>query len=87
MSILFKLSEKGLSFKSWPFLCFEILLKSMHQIAQIKFENCNVFIASEGAHPSQTPLSKQGKFLSVTDYIQTIFCMFQSIIQETLGLF
>ena len=28
----------------------------MHEIAQIKFETCNVFIAFEGADPSQTPL-------------------------------
>ena len=50
MSILFKLSEKRLS-KWWSFLRFGILPKSMHQIAQIRFENCKVFIASEGAHP------------------------------------
>ena len=40
---------------------FQILTKSLHQIAQIKFENCKVFIASEGAHPLRHPLSKQGR--------------------------
>ena len=49
--------EKGLSSK----LCFGILPKSMHQIAQIRFENCKIFIASEGAHLPQTPPSKQGR--------------------------
>ena len=34
---------------------FGMLSKSMHQIAQIRFENCKVFIAFEGAHPPQIP--------------------------------
>ena len=50
-AILFKFLEKGLSSKSWSFLLFGILPKSVHQIAQIKFKNCKVFIVSEGAHP------------------------------------
>ena len=36
-------------------LLFGILPKNLHKISQIKFENCKVFIASEGAHPHQTP--------------------------------
>ena len=55
MSILFKLSEKELSSKWWIFLRFGILPKSMHQIAEIRFENCKIFIATEGAHPPQIP--------------------------------
>ena len=74
MSILFKLSEKGLSSKWWSFLRFGMLSKSMHQIAQIRFENCKVFIASEGAHPPQTPPFQTRKICKVLliYYIQTI---------------
>ena len=46
-----------------PFLTkrAEYATESMHQIAQIRFGNCKVFIASEGEHPPQTPpLFKQG---------------------------
>ena len=75
MSILFKLSEKGLSSKWWSFLRFGMLSKSMHQIAQIRFENCKVFIASEGAHPPQTPPFQTRKICKVLLIycIQTIF--------------
>ena len=86
LSNLFKLSEKGLSSNWWSFLRFGILPKSMHQNVQIRFENCKDFIASEGAHPPQTPPPQTRKICRVTDYIQTIFCTFQSITQETLGL-
>ena len=65
MSILFKLSEKGLSSKWGSFLCFGILPKSMRQIAQISFENCKVFIASEGAHPPRTPPFQTRKICKV----------------------
>ena len=59
----------------WFFLRYrKILPKSMHQIAQIRFETCKVFIASEGAHPTQTPPFQTRKICKVfTDYIQTIF--------------
>ena len=31
----------------------------MHQIVQIRFETCKVFIASEGAHPLRHPFSNK----------------------------
>ena len=72
MSIIFKLSEKGLSCW-WSFLRFGMLSKSMHQIAQIRLENC--YIASEGAHPPQTPPFQTRKICKVLLIccIQTIF--------------
>ena len=57
------------------YTCTTILPKSMHQIAQIRFENCNVFIASQGAHPPQTPLFKQ-----------YFACFNQQLKKKTLGL-
>ena len=37
-----------------------VLPKCMHQIAQIRFENCEVFGASQGAHrPYRHPLSNK----------------------------
>ena len=60
----------------------------MHEITQIRFENCKVFIASEGHIPlilyTRFQTKKICKVLLII--IQTIFCMFQSIIQEMLGL-
>ena len=84
MSILFKLSGKWLLSKLWAFL-FGILPKSMYQITQIKFENCKVFIASEGAHaPQDTPF--QRKICKVLWLIVYKQYMFQSITQEPLCL-
>ena len=74
--------KRGYHLNGDPF--FGMLSKSMHQIAQIGFENCKVFIASEGHIPLRHPFFKQGR--SVKCYIQIIVCMFQSITQETLGL-
>ena len=64
MSILVRSSksmERGA--KSRSFFLSGILPKSIHQIAQINFENCEVFVASEGAHP---PL----KFLELEFLVQ-----------------
>ena len=65
MTILFKLSEKELSSKWWIFLRFGILPKSMHQIAEIRFENFKIFIATEGAHPPQIPPFQTRKICKV----------------------
>ena len=51
----------------------------------IKFENCKVFIASEGAHPLRHPFPNKEDLLTVSDYLQIIFCMFQSITHENDG--
>ena len=75
--------KRGYRLNRDPF--FGILPKSLHQIMQIKFENYKVFIASEGAHPPQTPPFQTRKICKLL-LIMIIFCMFQSITQEMMGL-
>ena len=74
--------KRGYLLNRDPF--FEILPKSLHQIAQIKFENCKVFIASEGTPPSDTLFPNKEDLHTVTDY-DNIF-MFQSITHGTMDL-